>query len=475
MFLLTVFSICVAIVWALVVLKFVWRSQLGPVPLLGLLTLISGVVFGYHFFHESVGPIPVTIDRLILACAVGVYLLLAMLGHERIQQLTRLDALVIAFLGFVTLSTFSNDWTYRDNLPLGRLLFFNLLPVILYLVMRNANLSKGHLKVISLGLSGLAIYLAITAIGETQGWSWLVYPGYILTSSEIEFLGRGRGPLLNPVSNGMFMTIGLVATLMWWPRVSKRGKLVIIALSLLIGVGAFLTLTRSIWVCLAAAVFWFVWVPASRPQKGTLVIVGTAMALLLVVVSGDKVFSFKRDKFVTEAEMQQSATLRPLFAIVATRMFADRPLVGHGYGQYTQAKQSYLKDPTSTYPLYITKPYMQHNVVLSYMTELGLIGTSLFLILISSFAWIGWRLWQRRENELWIRQFGLLLVVLLCCHMINGMFHDVSIIPMGNALLFFVAGITTNLHANGSQHQLTSLSMNTCVVRQDEMTEKRAA
>ena len=68
--------------------------------------------------------------------------------------------------------------------------------------------------------------------------------------------------------------------------------------------------------------------------------------------------------------MEQSAQLRPLFAIVAMNMFHDRPLFGCGFGQYAREKYPYLQDPYSGRPLANTKYLMQHNVFLAYLTEM---------------------------------------------------------------------------------------------------------
>ena len=62
------------------------------------------------------------------------------------------------------------------------------------------------------------VYLAFTGVAETRGMPALVFPKYILTSEFTEFLGRGRGPFLNPVTNGIFMAVCICCTLMWWPR-----------------------------------------------------------------------------------------------------------------------------------------------------------------------------------------------------------------------------------------------------------------
>ena len=41
-----------------------------------------------------------------------------------------------------------------------------------------------------------------------------------------------------------------------------------------------------------------------------------------------------------------------------------------------------------------------------------------------------------------VRQAGLLFLVLLCAYLANGMFQDVTIVPMVHMTLFFFAGLT---------------------------------
>ena len=43
------------------------------------------------------------------------------------------------------------------------------------------------------------------------------------------------------------------------------------------------------------------------------------------------------------------------------------------------------------------------------------------------------------------RQQGLLMLVVLGSYFLNGMFHDVSAVPMANMFLFFLAGVTAGL------------------------------
>ena len=67
------FGLIIAIVWGLVALKYrpSTDGQYHLFPILGYLVILSGAVFGPEFFSVSGGPIPITIDRLLLgACAL---------------------------------------------------------------------------------------------------------------------------------------------------------------------------------------------------------------------------------------------------------------------------------------------------------------------------------------------------------------------------------------------------------------------
>ena len=161
----------------------------------------------------------------------------------------------------------------------------------------------------------------------------------------------------------------------------------------------------------------------------------------LLVVKGSSFSSFKRDKHVSVHDMSESAKLRPILATVAFHMFQDRPIFGHGFGQYKQVDMNYWRDPTSNLPLEKAKPYVQHNIFLALLTETGAVGLALYVVLLGCWTRGAWRVWLDRERSLIQRQIGLLLLVLLASHVTNGMFHDVSIIRMSNMLLFFVAGV----------------------------------
>jgi O-antigen ligase len=444
---LILFAVATIALWCVVLLGF-WQAtslkSLRYLPLGCVGIILCGCIFGHDFFHLQVGFFPLTIDRAFLLLLLGCFGIQIFHGRERFRRFNLADATVLLTIGILGLNVIGNDWSYKQNLPISRLLFFFLLPVSLYFVIRSVRISSRELQLIGWAFTGLAVYLAFTAIAETREWTYLVFPKYIMLPGE--FYGRGRGPLLNPVINGMLMVAGCCCLWMHWPKSSAKARLLIGCLTLMIAGGIFCTYTRSVWLGFLASAAVFVFYPAPRKTKGLLWIASITLLVVTFPVFGEKVFSFKRDKSVTQAEMELSAKLRPIFVEVAWKMFRDRPLWGCGFGHYAREKYPYLKSADASQPLTMTKRYMQHNVFLAFLTETGLIGLGGLLAILVVIAMAGWKLWQDQNQDSLTRCFGLLLIAALLNYSINGMFHDVSIIPLSNLLLLFLWGLVNNLN-----------------------------
>ena len=80
------------------------------------------------------------------------------------------------------------------------------------------------------GLGLFGIYLALTSLAEVRQMWAFVFPRYIGSTEYVEFFGRGRGPLLNPAGSGILQGLCLLGMLMRWPRASRIGQLLILAL-----------------------------------------------------------------------------------------------------------------------------------------------------------------------------------------------------------------------------------------------------
>lgn len=406
-----------------------------------LATLLAGSCLGHSFFHVSV----VTSDRLLLAAVCGAYFLARNFHGLKARSLSKSDLVLGLFILALVGSTFSSDWKWESGRPVSLLLFFYLMPFALYWVASRMEITERSQKWILGFFVGFGVYLSLTAVCEVLGLYAVVFPKYITSPDTIEFLGRGRGPYLNPIGNGMYLSAGLIACLMWWPNVKKAHQPLVLALAGLNGIGAICTLTRSVWlgvglamVCLATMI-----VP-TRHRLRVLLVAGITGGLALALVGGSLV-AFKRDKHLTAKETEDSAKLRPILAAFAYEIFQDYPLTGVGLSQYKRHNIEYLTKRTFDLPLATATTYVQHNIFLSLLVETGLIGVVLFSATLIVWAFTGWQVWYTRELPLWQRQIGLFMVLMVAAYFPNGMFHEMSVIPMLNMLMFFIAGLNRNM------------------------------
>jgi hypothetical protein len=80
-------------------------------------------------------------------------------------------------------------------------------------------------------------------------------------------------------------------------------------------------------------------------------------------------------------------------------------------------------------------------VFLSLLTETGLVGFSLYFGLLASWCVYAFRLWRQRTIPLEYRQLGLIFLCMLAGYFANGMFQDLTIMPMVHTIVAFAAGI----------------------------------
>jgi O-antigen ligase len=433
----------VAVVWGAVV--FLRGGLMGGC----LAVLLAGACFGVKFFKIEIGPLPLTADRVLLVLLVGQYVLWRRWGLANPKPFGKPEILLLAFLGFLTASTFTSDWTADNYQPVSRLILAYLMPAALYWIARQSKVSERSVLAVFGCFAIFGIYLALTSLAEYfQEWS-LVFPRYIATSAEgatdAEFVGRARGPFLNPIANGILLATCLGGLLMWWPRLRRPGQLILSATTVLFLGAIYFSLTRSVWMggilVLALAV------GLALPWSWRLPLLGggLAAAVLLAATNWESLVAFKRDRDLGAEKTAESVELRPILAMVTWHMFLDRPLFGCGYAQYGTESNNYVSDRSTDLPLEKARGYIPHNVAFSLLAETGLVGFGLFAAMLFYWTRDAWRLWNHAALPLWARQQGLLFLIAIAVYLINGMFHEVSVMSMTNMTLFFLAGVTAGL------------------------------
>lgn len=427
--------------------------------------LLLGTVFGPAFFAFN-SFIQISLDRLLWAAVIGVAAYRVLTGENRLPAVTRTDGIVVGFVAVGLLSCLRFGMFGEAQPPIARWLFYMALPCSLYLVMRTATFTAQDIRRMVTVLISLGSYLAFTSVMEMLDVRALVFPRFINDPDVWEFYGRGRGPLLNPAGNGILLTLALAACASRFLESGRHGKAWYTLLSLLILAGCYATLTRSVWLGAIAAIGWIGLIYVPRRIRivalAGVVVFSGAMALGLK----DQIMSMKRDKALSAADAAKSVELRPLLALVAYEMFLDRPLGGHGYGHYFDAAEPYHTIRRHGVPLENARPYMQHNVFLSVLVDLGLIGLSLHLLLLTVLFCLAWQLAsakhadatraQMRATLLDVgtedhrRTVGILMLGLLSGYVCNGMFHEVGIIEMVHMYLFATAGVLVTLHQSSA-------------------------
>lgn len=427
---------CVAAVWAWVIGKRVSLSTAVAV------LLVVGYVFGHAFWHLDIGPAPLTLDRLMLMGIVGLAGWRVWQGKIVSPPLAGADWALAGCLVWMTLSFLLSK--PDETVPQPTSIFWRLLiafwvPAILYTMQRCAPVSPRDSRWVLWIMAGLGSYLAATALAETAGAWWAVYPKFIADPEQGLHFGRARGPALNSVSMGSHLAVCLWAAWLLVRGAARPARAGLIAAAGLMALGVLLTYTRSTWIGLGLSGLVIAWLQTSRrlrlPVFGLACVAGAA----LTVAAWDKIVGLQREDSgnVSAHSVQQ----RESFLYVSMQMFQDYPLWGVGFGRFYDMKLPYLSDRRQTVELESIRGLHHHNTYLGLLTETGLVGLALYFGLLAGVGVCGWRLATASDAAPDHRALGQWLVATLAVYVPNAAFHDVTHIHPEQWLLFAVAGL----------------------------------
>lgn len=433
---LLVILVVAGLVWALVVVR---RGGLLGVCLAELLV---AACLGYHFARFMMGPVPMTADRVLLLVLCALYLVYRLKGWADPKPPDQADFAVLAFLGLLTLNTFTHDWTYKGYQPLSNLVFYFWLPFAVYWIARQSVLTPGRLRLVQVVLAAFGVYLALTALAEYGHVPALVFPKYILTVKVADWGWRAQGPFLSPPTNGLYLGVALCAWMMFWPRAARPGRAALLATMGLVLLGVYLTLTRACWMGALLGVWLVLVLVLPRPWRVALVTCSILLGVVAVPIAGSKMVAFQRGRHQTADVTAESAELRPTIAALEWNVFTHHPLFGCGFGNYQKVNVDYVRDTESNLPLETAQTYSHHNMFLAILTETGVTGFACYLAVLGLWTCNAWRLWRRRDLPLASRQQGLLWLGFMANLATLGLFHNANVDVNIALLTFLLAGIT---------------------------------
>jgi O-antigen ligase len=147
----------------------------------------------------------------------------------------------------------------------------------------------------------------------------------------------------------------------------------------------------------------------------------------------------------TASESEHSVDQRKSFAYVSWKMFKDHPVFGVGFGRFYDRKLPYLSDRSQDFELESLRTLHHHNTLLSLLTETGMLGLAAFLALLAAWGRGAWSLVRDVKLPVWERSQGLLMLAVLVTYLSSALFHDLTLLPSQQWILFLVAGFTMNL------------------------------
>ncbi len=407
--------------------------------------LVTGYCLGHAFLHFSIGPFPMTLDRLVFAGLLLAYVVQRRLGRAVPKPLCRADVLMLLFGELLTVSTFTHAWQLDEPgkvSPLWRLVAGYLIPIGIYWIARQSAPDPRSLRVVYGLLTILGVYAAITALAEvTQQW-WLVYPSYIADPSVGIHFGRARGPTLQAQSLGFYLNALLLCLWAWRPSLGRVGQAFSLLLAPIFLAAIAATYTRCAWIGLAAEATIVLGLSLPKTWR-RLVLVAAAGSAFAAVVLLDQLVNIERDSGA--AASRSSVECRGSFAYLTWKMFLDYPLLGVGYGQYTVRANDYLADRSVNLELEAVRGQPNHNTFFSLLTETGLIGVGLFTAMLLGWAHGAWQLWRCANAPESARRQGLLLLGALASFTAVAMFFDTTFSPEDHWMIFFLAGLTVGI------------------------------
>jgi len=412
--------------------------SMHPAPTMCAAIVLS--VFSGAWREVGLGGLP--LDRLLILVVVLQFLLrapgVASAPRLRLRNVHLLLGLTVLYaLGSAvaagTLMSESGFLSFADQL--------GVVPFLMFIVAPSVFAGQRERNMLLATLVGLGAYLGLTAIFESLGPHFLVFPRYILNvNTTLAEEARAGGPFRAVVAEGFATYACAVAAVMafvQWRGQRRRFLAAAVAISLL---GCILTLERGVWIGAIAASL----IAASLTQAGRRRLVPTALAFVLagsVALALSPTLAHELSnrtgdqKTVWDRENQISAGLR---------MLAAKPLFGFGWDRYTQDDLDYFRQPAD-HPMFgyshanyesVGQLLPLHETYLSYAVELGLFGAVLWA---ASLLWgLGGTILARGPTELVPWRAGLLAITV--CFLVIALFNPYqSAFPV--LLLWVWAGV----------------------------------
>lgn len=302
------------------------------------------------------------------------------------------DRFFFWMLLFLVVQAISAVFAFDTAVAIGEVMNYALEGMALYFLVLNLVRNEAQLRrvvwAIALAaalLGAIALWQEVTQTYENNYWGLAQRKGSFETEQEGDWRDRVAGPLNEP--NFFAQMLVLAAPLaLFRARGERHPALQLAALlaAALIIIGVVLTFSRGGMLALSATLVATAYLWRMRPWQ---IALAGALLIGVVLLVAPTTISRLQSIAQTQALVQddsggpedKSIEGRYVENMAAIYMFLDHPVIGVGPGNYRELYVSYA-EPIGGYVRYYGRP--AHNLYLSFAAELGLIGLSIFLIML---------------------------------------------------------------------------------------------
>ncbi|MBL7221755.1 MAG: O-antigen ligase family protein [Phycisphaerae bacterium] len=429
--------------------------------------LSYGLVDSDALKFEVPGFFTMTPPRVIFIGTVLVYLLYFLRrGSVRFDRtLFWILLALVLYLGWnVHVAGWVSQVSGFSSAPYFRYLGAILLPFIMlwlvYNIVGEENQAAWPFVLVSI-LGWYVLYTGYLQFAYGEGMHWansLIWPKYIVEANIPVDIERTRGPFRGAGPQATFLVALFYMNLFSIRRVRGGYRLAMWLQILLIPPAIFFTGVRAAYVAfLLGGVVWFLW--AERRRGGRLKL---AVAALLVAIG---TFAFwgnltGTDRRTGGVAQQGPIRARKILAAQAWEIVQTHPLTGVGFGHFLDHQALMAHDPESLAGMPHQR-VVQHNVLLTMVSEAGIIGlVGLLAVFIAVFR-ESLSLYRKIPPTAtgWLsREFVVVFWIIMLNYLVNGMFRDMLWeIPSG-VLLWSMAGLVVGYNRLLEPHPINVMN-----------------
>lgn len=316
-------------------------------------------------------------------------------------------------------------------------------PFSFYFFAKHLIYTEERIRILLWGSFFLFIYLVITAYLEHYKINALIFPRFITDPLFGLHYGRARGPfLIAPVNGWVICSLFVTTLLLRLESDSKVVRGIMLFFLLVTPLAVFYTYTRAVWLSFLMAVVLIVMV-----SKNLLMAKRYVFFLIALVVLGGY---FARENLQSSERaaggVMQVAEVEARFQLYeVTKVIArDVPFFGVGFARFVENIPRYAPE---VFPGGAEQMSSQHNIFLGMLSEVGILGTIPFLIILFYLIKYSRALYQLLGEEGLISKnlvvtFWAIGVVFL----ISASFIQTQYFIAANVLVFVWAGLIVGIY-----------------------------